>query len=238
MTAKRKLGIAPKKKPQASAAATVAEYGPVTRVKICGITTWEDALLAVDLGASALGFNFYPDSPRSISPANAWNIIRRLPPFVETVGVFVNWPHLAVGALARALHLSAVQLHGAEPPEEVAELATTYRVIKAIQVRPGFRVSSLTKYRAADAFLLDGFARGLHGGTGRPLDWKLARAAHHCGRIILAGGLKPENIVEAIRTAEPYAVDVASGVESRPGRKDPARMRALFAAIETTRRAA
>jgi len=209
---------------------------PTTRVKICGITTWDDARLSVDLGASALGFNFYPPSPRAISPADAWNIIRRLPPFVEAVGVFVNWPPLVVDALARALHLHTVQLHGGESPEEVDVLARTHRVIKAVQVGRGFRLEKLSRYRRADGILLDGFARGLHGGTGRTLDWNLARAARRYGRIILAGGLTPENIAEAIRVAEPYAVDVASGVEARPGRKDPARLRALFAAVETARR--
>jgi phosphoribosylanthranilate isomerase len=106
-------------------------------------------------------------------------------------------------------------------------------VIKAVQVKRGFHAASLARYRAADALLLDGFARGLHGGTGRTLDWKLARTAARYGRIILAGGLTPENIAEAIRVAEPYAVDVASGVEARPGRKDPARLRTLFAAVES-----
>jgi phosphoribosylanthranilate isomerase len=202
-----------------------------TRVKICGITTWADARLSVDLGASALGFNFYPPSPRAISPADAWSIIRRLPPFVEAVGVFVNWPPLVVDALARALRLGSVQLHGAESPAEVDELVRKQRVIKAVQVKRGFRVASLARFRAADAILLDGFAPGLHGGTGRTLDWKLARAAARYGRIILAGGLKPENVAEAIRVAQPYAVDVASGVEARPGRKDPGKLRALFDAI-------
>ena len=204
-----------------------------TRVKICGITTWDDARLSVDLGASALGFNFYPPSPRSISPRDAWSIIRRLPPFVEAVGVFVNWPPLVVDALARAVRLGAVQLHGGESPEDVADLARKHRVIKAVQVGRGFRAASLARYRKANALLLDGFAPGLHGGTGRTLDWKLARAARRYGKIILAGGLTPENIAEAIRVAEPYAVDVASGVESRPGRKDPVRLRALFAAVES-----
>jgi phosphoribosylanthranilate isomerase len=206
-----------------------------TRVKICGITTWADARLSVDLGASALGFNFYPPSPRAISPADAWNIIRRLPPFVEPVGVFVNWPPLVVDALARALRLGSVQLHGGESPKEVEELARRHRVIKAVQVGRGFRLAKLSGYRRADGILLDGFARGFHGGTGRTLDWNLARTARRYGRIILAGGLTPENIAEAIRVAEPYAVDVASGVEARPGRKDPRRLRALFAAVETTR---
>jgi phosphoribosylanthranilate isomerase len=204
-----------------------------TRVKICGITTWDDARLCIDLGASALGFNFYPPSPRAISPADAWSIIRRLPPFVEVVGVFVNWPPLVVDAMARAVRLGSVQLHGDESPAEVAELVRKRRVIKAVQVKRGFRVASLARFRAADAILLDGFARGLHGGTGNTLDWKLARAAGRFGKIILAGGLKPENIAEAIRATQPYAVDVASGVESRPGRKDPAKLRALFAVVNS-----
>jgi phosphoribosylanthranilate isomerase len=204
-----------------------------TRVKICGITTWEDARLSVALGASALGFNFFPPSPRAISPADAWNIVRRLPPFVEAVGVFVNWPPVAVDALARALRLGAVQLHGAESPEEVADLGRSRRVIKAVQVGRGFRVASLGRFRRADAILLDGLKRGLHGGTGLTLDWNLARRAKRYGPIILAGGLTPENIAEAIRVARPYAVDVASGVESGPGKKDPARLRALFAAVES-----
>src|SRR3984885_4469718 len=204
-----------------------------TRVKICGITNWDDARLSVCLGRSGLGFNFYPPSPRAVSPSDAWSIIRRLPPLVEAVGVFVNWPPLVVDALARALRLGSVQLHGAESPAEVDELVRKQRVIKAIQVKRGFRVALLARYRAANAILLDGFARGLHGGTGRTLDWKLARSASRYGRIILAGGLTPENVGEAIRVAEPYAVDVASGVEARPGRKDPARLRALFAAVDS-----
>jgi phosphoribosylanthranilate isomerase len=204
-----------------------------TRVKICGITTWEDARLSADLGASALGFNFFPSSPRAISPADAWNIIRRLPPFVEAVGVFVNWPPVAVDALAGALRLGSVQLHGEESAEEVAELGRSRRVIKAVRVGRGFRVAGLVRYRRADAILLDGFKRGLHGGTGRTLDWNLARKARRYGRIILAGGLTPENIAEAIRVAQPYAVDIASGVEARPGKKDPSRLRALFAAVQS-----
>jgi len=217
------------------ARATMTGSRPATRVKICGITAWDDARLSIDLGASALGFNFYPSSPRAISPADAWKIIRRLPPFVEAVGVFVNWPPLVVDALARALRLHTVQLHGGESPEEVAAVGQSHRVIKAVKVGPGFRVAGLTRYRRADAILLDGFVRGLHGGTGRTLDWNLARTARRYGRIILAGGLTPENIAEAIRVAQPYAVDVCSGVEARPGRKDHARLRALFSAVEAAR---
>src|SRR5712692_10055824 len=126
---------------QSARRAEAMNRGPLqpTRVKICGITTWDDARLSVDLGASALGFNFYPPSPRAIPPAEAWSIIQRLPPFVEAVGVFVNWPPVVVAALARALRLHTVQLHGGESPGELAALARTHRVIKAVQVGRGFR---------------------------------------------------------------------------------------------------
>jgi phosphoribosylanthranilate isomerase len=207
-----------------------------TRVKICGITNWNDARLSVDLGASALGFNFYPSSPRAISPADAWSIIRRLPPFIEAVGVFVNWAPQAVDALARALCLGSVQLHGGEEAGDLVELVRNHCVIKAVSVGSGFRLEGLSRFGLADALLLDGFAPGMHGGTGRTVDWKLARAARRYGRIILAGGLTPENVAEAIRVAEPFAVDVASGVEKGPGRKDPARLRAFFAAVESAQR--
>ena len=208
-----------------------------TRVKICGITNWADARLAVDLGADALGFNFYPASPRSVSPAGAWEIIRRLPPMVASVGVFVNWPAGVVAALARALRLDTVQLHGHERPDEARELAGAFRVIKAFAVRPGFRVSTLASYSAASAFLLDGFRRGLHGGTGATSDWRLARQANRHGCVILAGGIRPENVARAIAQARPFAVDVASGVEARPGKKDPAALRALMREIEAANRA-
>ena len=231
MPAKRSI---PRESPR-EASASNAGLRP-TRVKICGITTWDDARLSIDLGASALGFNFHPPSPRAISPAAAWNIIQRLPPFVEAVGVFVDWPPAVVAALARALRLQTVQLHGQESPQEVKELSHEFRVIKALRVPRGFQPAKLSRYRHANGFLLDGFARGLVGGTGRTLDWKLARAARRYGRIFLAGGLTPENVAEAIHVAQPYAVDVASGVESRPGRKDPGKLRALFSAVETTRR--
>ena len=224
---------------EAAAASAPRATGPArprTRVKICGITTWADARLSVDLGASALGFNFYPSSPRAISPAEAWNIIRRLPPFVDAVGVFVNWPPLVVDALARALRLAAVQLHGEESPAELAALASRHKVIKAVRVGPRFRPALLRRYWRADALLLDGFAPKLRGGTGRTLDWRVARDARRFGRIILAGGLTPDNVAEAIRIARPWAVDVASGVEARPGRKDPGKLRALFAAVDAAGR--
>jgi phosphoribosylanthranilate isomerase len=211
---------------------------PIVRVKICGVTNWEDAKLAVELGADALGFNFHAPSPRSVSPGRAWEIIRRLPPLVGLVGVFVDWPAEAVAALARALHLGAVQLHGGEKVEQVRALSKQFSVIKAFGVRPGFRVATLARYGAASAYLLDGFSEGLHGGTGKTADWNLARRANRYGNVILAGGIRPDNVAQAIAEARPFAVDVASGVESKPGKKDPGAMRALLRAVEVANRLA
>jgi phosphoribosylanthranilate isomerase len=208
----------------------------MVRVKICGITNWADAKLAVDLGADALGFNFHAASPRAVSPAQAWEIARRMPPMVTAVGVFVNWPAPAVAALARALRLDAVQLHGEESPREVRELAGALRVIKAFRMSPGFRVAALAPYGAASALLLDGFEAGAYGGTGRTADWGLARRARKYGRVILAGGIRPGNVAQAIEQAGPYAVDVASGVEARPGKKDPRAMRELMREVEAANR--
>jgi phosphoribosylanthranilate isomerase len=209
----------------------------MVRVKICGVTSWADAKLAVNAGADAIGLNFYAPSPRAVTPAVAWEIVRRLPPFVESVGVFVNWAAEPVDALARAVRLNAVQLHGDEPPWEVAELAAGRPVIKAFRVKRGFRPVGLRPYRAAAAFLLDNSSAGLWGGTGKRFDWSVARHSKRFGRIILAGGITPENVVEAIRAVQPYAVDVASGVESRPGKKDPARLRELMRQVDRATRA-
>ncbi len=208
----------------------------MVRVKICGITTWADAKLAIDVGADALGFNFYPPSPRAVSPAQAWRIIRRLPPLVEAVGVFVNWSPLAVDTLASALGLHAVQLHGDESPAVVAEFAEVHPVIKAFRVRPGFRPAVLGRYRRAAAFLLDGFHPRLRGGSGKQFDWSIARRARRYGRIVLAGGLAPENVAGAIREVEPFAIDVCSGVESKPGKKDPVRLHELMQEVEAVNR--
>jgi len=192
----------------------------------------------VDLGAHALGFNFYPPSPRSISPAAAWEIARKLPPLVATIGVFVNWPVHVIAALAGALRLDGVQLHGDEQPGEVKDLARRFRVIKAFAAGPRFRVHTLAKYKAASAFLLDGYRQGLHGGTGQTADWQLAREAKRYGLVVVAGGLRPENVAQAIAEAQPFGVDVASGVESRPGKKDPGALRELMREVEAANRAA
>ena len=192
----------------------------------------------MDLGAHALGFNFYPPSPRSISPAAAWEIIRKLPPLVATVGVFVNWPADVVAALAGALHLDGVQLHGNEKPAEVQDLAGRFRVIKAFAGGPRFKLDTLARYKAASAFLLDGYRDGLYGGTGCTLDWRLAREARRYGAVIVAGGLRPENVAQAIAEAQPFGIDVASGVESRPGKKDPRALRKLMREVEAATRGA
>ncbi len=204
----------------------------MVRVKICGITNWPDARLAIDWGADALGFNFYPPSPRCVSPAQAWALIRKLPPFVEAVGVFVNWSPAAVQAVARAVRLTAVQLHGEESPEAMKKISAARPVIKAFRVRNGFRPSALSRYRGAAAFLLDGFSTRLPGGTGTSFDWRVARRAARYGPIILAGGLGPENAIEAIESAHPFGLDVCSGVEAKPGKKDAARVRAFMRAVE------
>jgi len=208
----------------------------MVRVKICGITNWHDAKTACDLGATALGFNFYEKSPRVLAPAVAWKIIPRLAKDIESVGVFVNWSAEAIIALGCAIRLDAVQLHGNEVPTVVRECARHFRVTKALQVGAGFQLKRLRSYPEAWAFLFDAAATGQYGGTGKRTDWTVARRAAKSHRIILAGGLTPENVAEAIRTVQPYAVDVASGVESKPGKKDPGKLRAFFAEVERANR--
>ncbi len=208
----------------------------MVRVKICGITSWADAKLCVDEGAHALGFNFFPPSPRCVTPAVAWDMIRRLPPYVDVFGVFVDWKASAMLALARAVHLTGVQLHGNEPARDVAILAKHGPVVKAFAVKDGFKPESLRRYRAASAILLEGFRRGFHGGAGAVMDWEVARHSGRVARIVLAGGLTPENVAEAIRTAQPFAVDVATGLEVRVARKDPVRVRAFMRAVENVNR--
>jgi len=197
------------------------------KVKICGITSWRDAKLAIEAGADALGFNFYPPSPRYITPSRARAIIRRLPRRVRSIGVFVDEPTDKVKQVVRKVGIDLLQLHGDEPPEQVAACARLRPVIKAFHVRRGFRPAALASYCCAAAFLLDGFSSKLPGGMGRRFDWRVARRAKRYGRIILAGGLRPANIARAIREVRPAAVDICSGLEARPGRKDPARLRAL-----------
>jgi len=197
----------------------------VTRVKVCGITRLEDARRAVDLGADALGFIFHPGSPRCISPEKAAEIIGRLPPFVACVGVFVNTSARRVRSVVRACRLSAVQFHGEESPDYCGGFPV--KVIKGFRVKGSRLPAGISRY-AVDALLLDTFRAGVPGGTGRVFDWDVARRAARYGRIILAGGLTPGNVREAVETVRPFAVDVASGVESSPGKKDPALLAEFF----------
>jgi phosphoribosylanthranilate isomerase len=202
------------------------------RVKICGITNWTDAQRAVEAGASLLGFNFYAKSPRYIAPAKARRIVQRLPKHVSAVGVFVNETERKMLAIARSVGLDRLQLHGEEPPAAVMRLTRSLPVIKAVRASDSFRPRDLAKFSHASAILLDGFDRRRRGGTGKTFDWRLARRAKHYARIFLAGGLTPQNVGAAIRTGQPYAVDVCSGVEARLGKKDPRRIEALMHAVE------
>jgi phosphoribosylanthranilate isomerase len=203
-------------------------------VKICGITNAADAHAAIDAGANLLGFNFYPRSPRFIAKADAAKIRTQLPAEVEPVGVFVNATVQDIADLHREIKFAAVQLHGDEPSELAGELSRMLKVIKAFRVAADFPLETLHAYRGASAFLLDAAEAGQYGGTGHTTDWQLARKAAAMHRIILAGGLTVENVGEAIRLIRPYGVDVASGVESKPGRKDHGRLREF---IEEVRRA-
>jgi phosphoribosylanthranilate isomerase len=200
----------------------------MVRVKICGITNWTDARLAVTAGADALGFNFYRQSPRYIAPDEARLIATRLPRRILLVGVFVNAAPEDVLRAARNVDLNLVQLHGEESPADVQELSESFPVIKAFRVQRGFGGERLKRYRGAAAFLLDAFDAKRRGGTGKTFDWSVAKKAKKYGAIIVAGGLTPENVAGAIRQAQPFAVDICSGVESRPGRKDPDRLDALM----------
>ena len=208
---------------------------PAPRVKICGITRLEDARLAIELGADALGFNFYEKSPRCLAPAEAWKILRKLPALVSTVGVFVNWDSASVIALAKSLRLSAVQLHGDESAAITAECARHFPVIKAFRTESKFQFAQFRRHNTAASFLLDAATAETtsktFGGTGHVADWKIAKRAATKYPILLAGGLTPKNIAEAILAVRPYAVDVASGIESSPGKKDPAKLRAFFAEV-------
>jgi len=202
-----------------------------TRVKICGITRLADARLAVELGACALGFNFFRPSRRYVAPEKAREIIEQLPPFVTAVGVFADEidPEHVV-RVAQQAGVAVIQLHGPRFPG-LSTVLKSYPLIRAVTVKADFKPADLARLKA-DAFLLDTFDAAAPGGTGKTFDWKLARAAKRYGTIILAGGLTPENVGAAIRAVRPYAVDVATGVESAPGRKDPAKLRAFFAAVE------
>jgi len=194
---------------------------PPVKVKICGITRLDDALAAVRLGADALGFNFWPRSKRYLPPDRARAIVRRLPPFVTAVGVFVDPTRDEVLRALDASGVGVAQLHGDEPPALCASLPLP--VVKAVRLATSHDLAQLAAYDV-QAFLLDAPSAG-YGGSGTTCDWSLAAAVARELPVVLAGGLSPDNVAEAVRTVRPWAVDVASGVESAPGVKDEERMR-------------
>lgn len=199
------------------------------KVKICGITNQLDSALAVDNGADALGFVFYEKSPRYIRPEDAEHIIKGLPPFITTVGVFVNEPPVKVKSIMESAGLDFAQLHGDETPEDC--MATGPKVIKAFRIRQSSDIEAIKKYNAS-AYLLDTYREGIPGGTGETFNWDIAIEAKKLGRIILSGGLNPDNIAEAVRKVAPYAVDVSSGVELKPGKKDPDKIKKFMEQVK------
>ncbi|HEV8662504.1 MAG TPA: phosphoribosylanthranilate isomerase [Candidatus Methylomirabilis sp.] len=200
----------------------------MVRVKICGITNREDAEASVAAGADALGFIFVPGTPRCLSPEAAQAIIRGLPPFIVPVGVFAGTSLPEVRATVQACGLGAVQLHGDEDAAFAA--AVPVRVIRTIRVRDAGSLVGLAGY-PAHAFLLDAYAEDRIGGTGRRVSLELLRAAQRLGRVVVSGGLTPENVAEVVAAVRPYAVDCSSGVERAPGLKDHARVRAFVARV-------
>ncbi len=193
-----------------------------TKIKICGITNIEDALFAAEAGADALGFVFYEKSPRYVSSETVKKIVSMLPPFVTTVGLFVNAGVEAIETTVRLSGIDVIQLHGDETPEECG--FAPHPVIKAVRVKDAGSLAGVEKYPVS-ALLLDAWNDQQYGGTGESFNWQLARNLTGQLPIILAGGLNPDNVAEAIRVVAPYAVDVSSGVEISPGKKDHDKIR-------------
>ena len=204
----------------------------MTRVKICGITRAEDAELAVELGAWALGFILWPGSPRAADPAVAAGIVAEQRRRVETVGVFVDPTLEEVASAVTGIGFSMVQLHGSVGPSFCSEVhrRTGARVIRAFRIGGGEDVLDARRFRDVDLHLFDARVPGLHGGSGQTWDWNLARNRRARIPLVLSGGLTAENVGEAIEQVEPYAVDVASGTEAEPGIKDPAKVAAFLEA--------
>jgi phosphoribosylanthranilate isomerase len=196
----------------------------MVRIKICGLTNLNDALDAIDAGANAIGFVFYPPSPRYVSPEALQQWISQLPPFVSKVGVFVDEKPDSIRQISELCRLDIVQLHGQESSRFCQQLNKP--VIKGIGLQRKEDLINLLPYskNVVTALLLDSYSEKIPGGTGRSFDWDLAKQAKAYGRIILAGGLSPENVRQAINEVQPYAVDVSTGVELRPGKKDKSRI--------------
>ncbi|MCK4905078.1 phosphoribosylanthranilate isomerase [bacterium] len=191
-----------------------------TKIKICGITNLEDALLASSLGVDALGFVF-TKSKRRITAVDASQIIDELPQSVLKIGVFVNEEEQRVREILQVCRLNMIQFHGDESPEYILKFRE--EVIKSFRIKNGNSLKNIPKYKTI-AYLLDAYSQEGYGGTGETFNWDLAVKAKKFGRIILAGGLTPDNVVEAIKKVQPYGVDVSSGVESYPGKKDPKKL--------------
>jgi phosphoribosylanthranilate isomerase len=204
----------------------------MTRIKFCGLTRLEDVIMAVDVGAGAVGFNFWPHSSRAITPDNARALVRMMPPFLAMIGVFVDQPVEEIREIVRFVGLTAVQLHGRETPADAAALdGHAGHVIKALGEPGQDLVSAAAQWPQRVVLMVDAIDPQQRGGTGTRADWTAAAALARQRQVILAGGLRPENVGEAVRQVRPYAVDVASGVELRPGIKDHARMRAFADAV-------
>lgn len=196
----------------------------MTKVKICGITTIQDAHVAIAAGADMIGLNFYPPSPRYVTPAQAQSIVASLPAGFPAVGVFVNASLETMTRVAQTSGVQIVQLHGSESPELCQQLP--WRVVKALRFTAQVQPEIMRQY-TVEAFLIEGFHAEVYGGGGAQADWQRVAELHHYGRIILAGGLTPANVRQAIRIVRPYAVDVCSGVEATPGIKDWDKVRAF-----------
>jgi len=200
------------------------------RVKICGITSIDDAQAAVEAGADALGFMFYEPSPRYLTPEEAGAIIRELPAHVARVGVFVDADEATIRNTATSAGLDTLQFHGNESPDFCTQFKL--RTIKAFRVKEGESLGQLAGY-GTDAWLLDSYVQGVPGGTGERFNWDLAVEAKRLGcPILLAGGLTPDNAGEAVDQVAPFGLDVSSGVEAAPGRKDAAKMATLIASAK------
>ncbi|MBS1806952.1 MAG: phosphoribosylanthranilate isomerase [Acidobacteria bacterium] len=202
----------------------------MVKLKVCGITNYEDAIAAIEVGAEFLGFNFYPPSPRYIAPVKAREIIAKLPSHIINVGVFVNDARPEDVVEKMMISGAAVaQLHGDEDEQYCRHVGAS-RVIKALRIGKEFDLDSLNGFPAA-AFLIDAYDKKLYGGTGKTSNWEVAQEVAKNVGVFLAGGLSPENISEAVRVVQPYAVDVNSGVELSPGHKDKAKLQALRIAL-------
>ena len=206
----------------------IEKLQPRTKVKICGTTSLNDALLAIESGADAVGFIFYKESPRNISQKDVKDIVVQLPPFIETVGVFVNETSDKVNRIAEQCRLTAVQLHGDESPAFCRRIKR--RVIKAVRVKDAESLKGMSGYDVS-GYLLDAFNEESRGGTGKIFDWNLALRAKKQGPVIIAGGLNPFNVYTAIHRVKPYGVDVCSGVEKSPGIKDPEKVGEFIKAV-------